>query len=87
MMDMDQGASMGRVKLLVMAFHPWHHGLAEGFFCGWSKKYQFLPRSSGQRGHGSECNHEKRPQLPSRALKDNAIIKKIAGKFPVHVWG
>jgi hypothetical protein len=29
------------------------------FFCGWSKKYQFLPRPTGKREHGSEYNHEK----------------------------
>ncbi len=37
--------------------------------------------------HGSECHHKKQPQLLSAALQDSAIIQKISGKFPVHVWG
>ena len=48
---------MGRVKLLMTAFHSIAPlCLAEVFFCGWSKKYQFLPRPTGQREHGSECH-------------------------------
>ena len=43
--------------------------------------------STGQREHGSECNHEKQLQLLSSALQDSAIILKIAGQFPVYVWG
>jgi hypothetical protein len=57
------------------------------FFVWWGQKSQFLPRPTGQREHGSECNHEKRPQLLRVALQDSAIIQNIAGKFPVHVWG
>ena len=79
---------MGRVKLLMMAFHSIAPMLwLRIFFRGWSKKYLFLPRPTGQREHGSECNHKKRPQLLSVALQDSAIIQKLAGKFPVHGWG
>jgi hypothetical protein len=65
---------MGRVKLVKMAFTPSHYGLDEVFLCGWRKKYQILPRPTGQREHGSECHLKKRPQLLSTALQDSAII-------------
>ncbi len=57
------------------------------FFCGWSKKYQFLPKLKGQREYGSECNHKKLLQLLSAAVQDSAIMHKITEKFPVLVWG
>ncbi len=60
---------MGRCGLLKW---PQIHG---------SSKYQFLPRPTGQREHGSDSNHKKRPQLLSTALQDSAIIQKIAGIF------
>jgi hypothetical protein len=77
----------GKQHILKRHFTPFYHGLAEDFFCGWSKKCLFLHRPTGQREHGSECHHKKQPQLLNAALHDNAIIKKIAGKFPVHIWG
>jgi hypothetical protein len=82
-MDMEQGALMGSRVTLLNHTMVW----LRFFFLGWSKKYQFLPRPTVQREHGSECHHKKRPQLLSAALQDSAIIQKIAGKFPVHVWG
>jgi hypothetical protein len=82
-MDMEQGALMGSRVTLLNHTMVW----LRFFFLGWSKKYQFLTRPTGQREHGSGCNHKKWPQLLRVALQDNAIIQKIAGKFPVHVLG
>jgi hypothetical protein len=46
------------------------------FVCGWSKIYQFSPRPTGLRRHGSEFNHEKQPQLPSMAHQNITINNK-----------
>ena len=89
MMDMEQGAGSidGEGKVVDDGIQLHHTMVWLRFFCGWMKKYQFLPRPTGQREHGSEYNHEKRPQLLIAALQDNAIAQKIAGKFPIHVLG
>ncbi len=49
--------------------------------------YQFPLRPMGLMKHGSECNHEQRPQSPSTAHQDITINQKIAGKFLAHVRG
>ena len=57
------------------------------FFVVEAKMYQFPPRPMGLRKHGSECNHERQPQLPCISHKDITINEKKAGEFLVNVWG
>ncbi len=59
MMNMEQGELMGRGKLLMTANHSIPSWFGREFFCGWSKKNQFLPRPTGPREHGSEYSHKK----------------------------
>ncbi len=50
MMDMEQGASMGKVKCNVVNDGISLHRIMVWLrvFRGWSKKYQFLPRPQGR---------------------------------------